>query len=131
MPIKHPKGDKGKCDDLFSLIIRSTGECLKCGWTCTCESAPKHHTRACKLTCSHIIGRKYSATRTLEANAQNLCYSCHARFTDWPKEFSYWITETIGTEAYEELRRKAETVTKMDWSEELQRLKTVAKELGI
>ncbi len=131
MPVKRPNGAKGKCDDLVSLIVRSEGSCMRCGWTCQCERAPKHHGVSCKLTTSHIIGRTYSATRTHLPNLQPLCYSCHRRFTDWPREFSHWITETIGSEAYDELKAMAETVTKMNWNDELERLKVIAKERNI
>ncbi len=131
MPVHQPKGAKGKCDDIFSLIIRSTGECMRCGWTCTCEKAPRSHTRACKLTTSHIIPRRYSGTRTALENAQNLCYSCHRRFTDWPREFSHWITETIGSDAYDKLKLMAETVNKMNWNDELERLRVIARTKGI
>jgi len=132
MPVKRASNKaKAKADTLFSLIIRSEGSCMQCGWTCTCENAPKAHTRDCKLTTSHIIGRKYSATRTLEMNAQCICYSCHRRFTDWPREFSRWITDTIGSEAYDELVRTAQTVTKVDWEAEVDRLTLKAKDLGI
>lgn len=131
MPVHQPKGAKGRCDDLYSLIIRAEGECIRCGIVCTCENAPRSHTRACKLTTSHIIPRRYSATRTDVLNGQSLCYSCHRRFTDWPVEFSHWITDSIGTEAYDRLKLKSERVTKMNWAEELIRLKAIAKELGI
>lgn len=131
MSVAKYKGAKGKADALFSLIIRSEMECEKCHVACTCENAPKSHTRGCPLTTSHIIGRKYSATRTWEPNAQCLCFSCHRRFTDWPREFSAWITDSIGSEAYDELVERANSTTKFDWDEELERLKSVAKRLGI
>lgn len=125
MPVKRPSGTKGRCDDIFSLIIRSSGRCLRCGWACTCSDAPRSHTRACKLTCSHIVGRRYSATRTDLQNAQALCYSCHRHFTDWPREFSHWITETIGSDEYDRLKTKAEQITKINWTDELVRLKAI------
>jgi 5-methylcytosine-specific restriction endonuclease McrA len=131
MPVHQPKGAKGRCDDLFSLIIRSRGVCERCGETCACPDAPGRHTRACKLTTSHIVSRRYSATRTDVLNAQCLCYSCHRHFTDWPREFSHWITDSIGSELYDRLKSKAELVTKVDWNEELIRLKAIATELGI
>ena len=132
MPIKRASNlDKAKCDTLASLITRAHGSCMKCGYECPCETAPKHHNRSCKLTCSHIVGRTYSGTRTHLPNLQSICYSCHRRFTDWPVEFSHWITESIGTEAYDELKLKSQAITKMNWSEELIRLKILAKELGI
>lgn len=131
MPVAKMKGAKKKCDDLFSLIIRSAGECERCGVKCRCPNFPKSHTTSCKLTTSHIVGRKYSATRTDLTNAQCLCFSCHRRFTDWPREFSHWLTDTIGTEVYDLLKQKAEAVTKMDWEVEYVRLLEVAKEAGI
>jgi len=45
--------------------------------------------------------------------------------------FSKFITDKIGSEAYDELKAKAETVTKMNWTDELARLKIVAKELNL
>lgn len=110
----YGKGDKGKCDKLFSQIVRSAGKCQRCG-------------SADNLQTAHIISRKYSATRTDLRNAWCLCARCHRRFTDWPREHSHYITETIGSEVYDELRIKAETVTKMNWSDELARLKEIHK----
>lgn len=113
-------GDKGKATKLHSLIVRSRGKCERCG-----ESDYS------KLEAAHIISRTYSATRTDEKNAWALCHKCHARLTKWPREHSHFITETIGSEAYDEMRRRAETVTKKDWTAELARLKERAKELGL
>ena len=109
MKIKRAKGDKARCDELFSKIIRSPGRCLRCGSTQY-------------LQCAHIISRRYSATRCDPRNAWCLCATCHHRLTLWPREHSRFITETIGSEVYDDLQRKAETVTKMDWSEEKLRL---------
>ena len=114
----YGKGAKGRCDKLFSRIIRSSGQCVRCG-------------SKDNLQCAHIIGRKYSATRTDTNNAWNLCARCHRRLTDFPREHSHFITETIGSTKYEELREKAETVTKMDWDGEYERLKEIAKQEGV
>lgn len=118
MTVARPKGAKGKCDALFSKIIRSRGDCLRCGSVEYLQTA-------------HIITRRYSATRCDLRNAWCLCAKCHRRLTDWPREHSRYITETIGSEAYEELRLLAETPTKVDWAEVLDGLKATAKELGI
>lgn len=112
MPIKKAKGAKGRADNYYGKIIRSVGYCEKCG--------AKEG-----LTTSHIIGRRYSNTRTDLRNAQCLCFSCHRRFTDWPREFSHWITETIGSELYEELRIKSELPTKVDWQDRADFLKDI------
>jgi 5-methylcytosine-specific restriction endonuclease McrA len=110
MKIKRAKGDKAKCDDLVRKILRTRySSCQRCG-------------SRDNLQVSHIVSRRYSATRCDLDNLQILCARDHFYFTHWPKEFSRWITASIGVEAYEELKRKAETVTKMDWSEEKLRL---------
>lgn len=116
----YGKGDKAKATKLHSLIVRSRGRCERCG-----------EQDYSKLQCAHIISRKYSATRTDENNSWSLCAKCHRRLTDFPREHSHFITDTIGSEAYEVLRERAETVTKLDWSQELARLKERAKELGL
>ena len=116
----YGKGAKGKATKLHSKIVRTRGVCERCG-----------ETEYAKLQACHIISRTYSATRTLDENLWCLCATCHARLTKWPREHSHFITETIGSERYEVLRRKAETVTKMDWDAEYERLKKVAKDLNI
>lgn len=118
MAIARAKGSKGKCDALFSKIIRSVGYCEKCGSTDWLQT-------------SHIISRRYSATRCDERNSQCLCAKCHRYFTDWPKEFSRWITDSVGISTYEELKLKSESVTKMDWDAELDRLTQIAKERNV
>ena len=114
----YGKGAKGKADKLFSKIIRAAGKCQRCG------------SKECLQT-AHIISRKYSATRTDTRNAWCLCARCHRRLTDWPREHSHYITDTIGSEMYDELRHKAETVTKVNWEDEYARLKQIAKDLDI
>jgi 5-methylcytosine-specific restriction endonuclease McrA len=116
MSIKKHKGAKGKCDALFSKIIRNTGICQRCGsreW----------------LQTSHIVSRRYSATRTDLKNAQCLCAKCHRFFTAHPVEFGRWIFTSVGEREYDDLKRKSETVTKMDWDEELLRLADIYNNL--
>lgn len=110
MKLKYVSGPKGKCDKLCRrILLLKYGDCQYCG-------SPY------ALQVSHIISRRYSATRTDLDNLQLLCARDHIRFTQWPREFSKWITLSIGSEKYEELKTKATKVTKMDWNEELQRL---------
>lgn len=110
--IKSAKGYKSKADKLFSQIIRSAGHCLKCGSTENLQTA-------------HLISRLYSATRCDLRNAYCLCAKDHFYYTNWPREFSKFITEHTGSEVYEELKLKAETVTKMNWEDEYERLKRI------
>ena len=115
MGIKQARGDKGKCDKLVrQILLTQHSKCERCGseeW----------------LQVSHIISRRYSATRCDLDNVQLLCAKCHRRFTDWPREFSHWITQSIGSEKYDELSAKANQVTKMDWTAERQRLEAILK----
>lgn len=112
----YGKGAKGKADRLFSLIVRSDGICRSCG---------DRDYR--KLQCAHIIPRTFSATRTDEANAMCLCWSCHRRYTDDPFAWVSFVDATIGREEYDRLKTKARegVGTKVDWESEAMRL-TVA-----
>lgn len=116
MSIKKYKGAKGKCDVLFSKIIRYGKRCQRCG-------------SGDSLQCSHIVSRRFSNTRTDTDNAQALCAKCHRFFTDHPVEFGRWVFTTVGEEEYNQLKRKSEATTKVDWDEELVRLKALYAEL--
>jgi hypothetical protein len=114
--MKRYKGAKGKCDTLFSQIIRSVNECEKCysiDW----------------LQCAHIISRRYSNTRTDLRNAYCLCAKCHRFFTDHPREFSKFITGTWAQDYYEDIYRKSQEVGKIDWDAEVDRLKEIKRSL--
>lgn len=133
MGASYGTGAKGRATRLHSLIIRSIGECEKCGWQCGCPERPRKHTTGCRLQCSHIITRKYSRVRTDLENAFCLCASCHSYFTDNPIEHGLWALERMGAGTYDKLRQKAEAIDgqRMDWEVELDRLKTIARNMGI
>ena len=114
----YGKGSKGKADKLFSKIIRAEGRCQKCG-------------SQDFLQCAHIISSRYANTRVELDNAWALCAKCHRRLTDWPREHSRYITETIGSTRYEELREQAESISKVNWDDKYEQLKKLAKELDI
>lgn len=119
MSVSYGKGDKGKATKLHAELIRSTGECEHC------FARPPQ----VQLQCAHIQGRKSSATRTQLRNAFCLCAGCHRMFTDKPLNFSRWITQTWAQEYRDELIRLSNTPTKMDWSEELKRLRLLKLQL--
>jgi len=119
MSVSYGKGDKGKATKLHAEIIRSTGYCENCF-----REPPQ-----VQLQCAHIQGRKASATRTQLRNAFCLCAGCHRIFTDKPLNFSRFITGTWAQEYREELIRLSNTMTKMDWTEELVRLKAVQEDI--
>jgi hypothetical protein len=113
--VKSSHGYKKKADVLFSQLVRSVGHCLRCGTTQN-------------LQCAHVISRRYSATRCDLRNAYCLCAKDHLYYTAWPREFSKFITEHTGSEVYDELKLKAETVTKVSWEEEYARLQQIRQE---
>ena len=123
--VAYGRGDKGKATKLHSTLIRSIKECERCGYQCPCNRDDLTHGRDCKLETAHIITRSRSATRTLLNNAYCLCSSCHRFFTDWAREFSRYITDTFAQDLYEDMKRMANTPTKVDWSLELERLKNI------
>ena len=119
MSVSYGKGDKGKATKLHSELIRKgTAECENCG---TSDYS--------KLTCAHIVGRRYSSTRTSLNNAFSLCYSCHRKYTDWPREFSHFITDSWAADIYDELKARAYMVTKVDWTKELGFLKEIQSKM--
>lgn len=119
MPVKRYKGEKAKADKLFSEIIRSHG---------TCE-ASGYDGRRCsfQLQTAHIVTRKRSGTRTDLRNAFCLCFAHHRYFTDYPRQFSRFISTTWAKPYYDSVFRKSVTPNKVDWQERvdfLQRIQT-------
>lgn len=113
--------DKTECDRLFSLIVRSTGACERCGST-------SH------LQCAHILSRRYTATRCLRGNAWCLCAACHRRLTENPHEHVAFAVQTRTEAGYLELQRLAYEgvgTHKVDWHETRRVLKARALELGV
>ena len=116
MAVSYGKGAKGKATKLHAEIIRALGYCENCG--------SNYY-----LQCAHIISRRYSNTRTDLRNAYCLCASCHRRYTDWPREFSRFISDTWAAELYEQLKDKANLSSKVDWDARLTFLKEAKKRL--
>ena len=113
-----PKGAKKRADDLFSKIVRSRGECVKCGSTDFLQTA-------------HIISRRFSNTRCDEDNAFCACARCHHYWTDHPVDFGIFVIETIGEDAYADLLKRSQVSRITVWVDVVQRLKIRAKELGV
>lgn len=121
MTLARAKGPRGKADKLFSQLVRARGHCESCG-----RSDPY------SLQCAHIVGRRYSSTRTDTRNAFCLCYTCHRRYTDHPDEWMDFIDGSIGRAEYNRLKRKAEAGGKFGrqfWEAEVQRLIPLVKRL--
>ncbi len=117
--MKQSKGDKKRCDDLLREILKiKHSDCQKCGVTQN-------------LQVSHIVSRRFSATRCDPDNVQLLCAKDHIYYTNWPLEFAKWINESIGPAEYERLKRKAEhnSGVKLDWEEEKHQLQQIKAEV--
>jgi len=118
MSVARAKGDKAKCDQLASLIVRQRGYCEYPG----CGST---HT----LQCCHIVSRRYSNTRTRIDNLLCLCARHHLLIDTFPDEKLMICQEVYGVGHYMQLREAAETTVgqRFDWTLERQRLETLWK----
>ena len=119
MSVAYGKGPKGKATRLHSLVVRKRGRCERCGSTAN-------------LQCAHIIGRKFSATRTDERNAWCLCASCHRRLTDHPDEHMAFVAATIGMDEFAVLKERAlgnlRPWKEWEWQAEADRLKAILED---
>jgi len=106
-----------KMDDLFSKIIRSQGECDKCGKTKS-------------LQCSHVVSRRHLQTRWDLDNAIPLCYRCHIHWQHKePHEFVRWFDDKYGGKLYDELKRRANKIGKIDYEGKYEMLKQIYESL--
>ena len=120
MPLKRYKGDKAKADKLFSQVIRNLGYCEANGYgSRPCSS---------QLQTAHIVTRKRNATRTDTRNAFCLCFAHHRWFTDYPREFSRFITDTWAQAYYDDVYQKSIVPTKVDWQERIRFLTRILQE---
>lgn len=118
MTVSRARGDKAKCDVLFSKIVRARGACIACG-----------ESRYEQLQTAHIISRRYAHTRCDLDNAFCACASCHARWTANPVEFGRFVDTEIGSKYYDYLAVKAAKRTKVDWSLQRERLTDLWREI--
>lgn len=114
------KTAKKAADDWFSLIVRSTGFCLRCG-----ESDYG------KLETHHIHTRHMSSVRCDFRNAVCFCGSCHRWAHHHGPSFARWLRENWWKDEAEELEveRLAHTSMKVDWFGEVERLAARWKEI--
>lgn len=122
MPVKRQKKDKAKADAVFSQIVRSLGYCEAEGWD----------ERKCspQLQTMHIITRKRSATRTDLRNAFCGCAAHHRYFTDYPRQFSRFITTTWAQKHYDSIYAASLIPTKVDWAERVVYLTDIQKRIN-
>lgn len=115
---KHPTATDYKrwCDQLFSLIIRSRGRCERCGTTMN-------------LQCSHVVSRRYLATRWAEDGAICACRGCHHWQHMRPLENEAWLVEQ--GHDFEGIKQRALALTKPDYPTLFRELVERADELEI
>lgn len=116
----YGKGLRGKATMLHSQVVRARGNgaCERCG-----ESRV--------LQCAHIIPRRYAATRCDPANAWALCAGCHMRLTEHADEHMEFVDDTIGIDAFFELKARAEAGVKANdayWQQWIDQLTTLLKD---
>ena len=104
---------RNKADRLFSIQIRSYGQCEAAGHLIDCST---------KLECCHIISRRYSWTRTYEPNAVCMCSAHHRYFTANPVEWGIWVLDNRGQDVYDDIRARSLRREKFSWEDELARL---------
>lgn len=119
---RKPAAVKEECTRLCARIVRHMRGPL-------CEAcrtaAAKDH--------AHIVGRSYATTRTDETNGLALCGPCHHRFDNFHDDRVAILERTVGVAHYEALKLKAlaGVKVKVDWFAELERLKALAREVGL
>ena len=129
MPVRRFKGAKAKADKLFSEVVRSLGYCEAEDWD---EEVLGGTSLKCsaQLQTAHICSRRFSATRTDLRNAFCLCFSHHRYFTDYPRQFSRFITTTWAQKWYDEIFAASLIPTKVDWTERVVYLTDIQKRIN-
>lgn len=131
-------GKKAKATKMHSFLVRSRGRCELCGRAGETQGVkfpglPTMYLPVGGLQCAHIIGRRYSATRTDETNAWALCAGCHMRLTEHPDEHMHLVARTIGMDRFHELKDRALAGVKASdafWQSEVDRLSVLLGEVS-
>jgi hypothetical protein len=137
--MRQAAGVKGKCDRLFSLLVRAVGVCANEACTkgnpgpyrCMCPQRPQRHTSDCRLQCAHVVTRSRVRTRCDLRNAVALCAACHHWFTLHPVEWGRWVDAHIPD--YDEVMRDSIATggQRFDWDNQFELLQGLAKQRGV
>ena len=122
MAANYGKAAKAKATKLHSLVVR-TRDGFRCRW------CGIHRDDGKQIQCAHIISRSVSATRTDERNAVAMCASCHWKQSKNPLVWARWIEEELGKEHLDDLLERGVPGVKVDWEEEVVRLKAALDSL--
>lgn len=109
-------------DKLFSQYIRMRAVdrmkgCEYCGRACGWQD----------LDCSHFHSRRHKSTRFDPDNASGLCGGCHMHLDESHDDFTEWFKKRLGTDRYELLRIRKNTIKKFTKAE-IEALKENLKE---
>ena len=89
-------------DTLFGHFVKlRDGKCQYCG-------------RTGRLETSHFHGRRKRSVRFDPDNACALCFSCHQHLGENPYVHTEFFKKRLGSERFEQLNIRAETITKID-----------------
>ena len=79
----------------------------------TCQRCGKVHPKKSQgLHAAHIFSRRFKNTRHDPLNGVALCFGCHMHFHSNPLEFHEWAEELLGSDVYEDLRKRARRIAK-------------------
>lgn len=88
---------------MWSKIIRSYGQCERCG-------------KKSNLQAAHIESRRFLSIRYDLENGLCLCAGCHMWAHAHPTQFTFWLEEYLGRDLLEELHKRNEpTLGKFDY----------------
>jgi len=93
-----------QADKLFSLIVRSKGQCAA---HAPRESDPFGTGCTVGLQCAHIISRSYRSVRWSEDNAMPLCARAHVYYTHHPLEWEAFVLENMSAADLAALKARA------------------------
>src|SRR5690348_1832524 len=100
MTVSKARAAKGRCDTLFSKLVRA-----RAGNQCQNPDCPNRD-KGYRIECAHIQSRTYSATRIDFDNAFALCAGCHSVFTLRPLDWADFCRQMLGDERYEAEKRR-------------------------
>ncbi len=98
---------RDKLDTLFSEFIRRRAVARIGG----CEYCGKGK-RWQDMDCSHFHGRRKLSTRYDPDNCAGLCRPCHFFLGEHPNKHADWFEKRLGSDRYEQLNIRAETICK-------------------
>jgi len=105
-----------KLDDTFSKVVRSIGECERCG-------------KKTNLQCAHINSRRFYHTRWNQLNALCLCSGCHFWAHQHPRLFTKFVNDYYGEGTMDEIDRLSNSIEPISTEELEKTLESLTNQL--